>query len=252
MELNPQNSQPEPEDETGLAGLVVPAPVDNGTGFATPEDAVKAGYTEFKSLDPPIDPLAADRAARVAAIRAEAAAKEAEAAKAGKPIVERPEPSAALLAAAEEHAAAEARAASPFKVSSNANEVLPTREELLARQQARVAAQNAQPVPSGPVNVMTDPQYEGKTWDEIVAMRQEAHRQRRYQKELAEKESNQQKKEEFKERILAARRPETTQHRPQPVAPAISAQTLAEMEAGRKRSEEFQRSRHAVIAPRVQ
>ena len=63
------------EDETGLAGLVVPAPADNGTGFATPEDAVKAGYTEFKSLDPPIDPLAADRAARVAAIRAEAAAK---------------------------------------------------------------------------------------------------------------------------------------------------------------------------------
>ena len=250
MDQNSQNSRLE-EDETGLAGLVVPAPADNGTGFATPEDAVKAGYTEFKSLDPPIDPLAADRAARVAAIRAEAAAKEAEAAKAGKPIVERPEPSAALLAAAEEHAAAEARAASPFKVSSNANEVLPTREELLS-QQARAAAQNAQPTLGGPVDVMTDPQYAGKTWDEIVAMRQEAHRQRRYQKELAEKESNQQKKEEFKERILAARRPETTQHRPQPVAPAISAQTLAEMEAGRRRSEEFKHSAHFPVAPRVQ
>ena len=241
MDQNSQNSQPE-EDETGLAGLVVPAQADDGLeGQKLTQDRP---YIE-------VDPLAADRAARVAAIRAEAAAKEAEAAKAGKPIVERPEPSAALLAAAEEHAAAEARAASPFKVSSNANEVLPTREELLS-QQARAAAQNAQPTPGGPVDVMTDPQYAGKTWDEIVAMRQEAHRQRRYQKELAEKESNQQKKEEFKERILAARRPETTQHRPQPVAPAISAQTLAEMEAGRRRSEEFKHSAHFPVAPRVQ
>ena len=240
MELNPQNSQPE-EDETGLAGLAVPAPAGDG-GTKLTQDRP---YVE-------VDPLAADRAARVAAIRAEAATREAEAVKAGKPIVERPEPSAALLAAAEEHAAAEARAASPFKVSSNANEVLPTREELLARNQARVEAQETgNPQPAGPVDVMTDPQYAGKTWDEIVAIRQEAHRQRRYAKEMAEKESNQRKKEEFKERILAARRPETTVHRAQPVAPAISAQTLAEMEAGRKRSEEFQRSRHAIVAPVV-
>ena len=237
MEPNPQNSQPE-EDETGLAGLTVPAQVND----AAPVQVNAAA---------PVDPLAADRAARVAAIRAEAAAREAEAVKAGKAIVERPEPSAALLAAAEEHAAAEARAASPFKVSSNANEVLPTREEILERNQARQEVRMEAAKSGGPVDVMTDPQYAGKTWDEIVAMRQEAHRQRRYVKEMAEKESNQRKKEEFKERILAARRPETTVHRAQPVAPAISAQTLAEMEAGRKRSEEFQRSRHAIVAPVV-
>ena len=143
------------------------------------------------------------------------------------------------------------RAASPFKVSSNANEVLPTREELLARNQARTATQKAV-TPVAPVNVLTDPQYAGKTWEEVVAMRQEAHRQRRYQQELAEKESNQQKKEEFKARILAARQPETTVHRPQPVAPAISAQTLREMEAGRKRSEEFSHTAHVAIMPRAQ
>ena len=40
-------------------------------------------------------------------------------------------------------------------------------------------------------------------------------------------------------------------HRPQPIAPAISAQTLAEMEAGRKRSEEFKRSAHVTIMPRA-
>ena len=241
MELNPQNSQPE-EDETGLAGLAVPAP-----------SVEEQKLTQDRPYET-VDPLAADRAARVAAIRADAAATEAAAAAAGKPIVERPQPSAALLAAAEEHAAAEARAASPFKVSSNASEVLPTREELLARnlERARVEAQEDQPAPSGPIDVETDPQYAGKTWDEIVAIRQEAHRQRRYAKELAEKESNQQKKEEFKERVLAARRPETTVHRTQPVAPAISEQTRLEMEAGRKRSEEFQRARHAVIAPRAQ
>ena len=200
------------EDETGLAGLVVPAPADNGTGFATPEDAVKAGYTEFKSLDPPIDPLAADRAARVAAIRAEAAAKEAEAAKAGKPFLEPTQPSAALLAAQEERAAVEMRANSAFKVSNNAQEVLPS-------------------------------------WEEVVAKRQEDARIRRHQKELDERESNQAKKEEFKARVLAARQPETVKHRPQPTAPAISAQTLAEMEAGRRRSEEFGRARGAVVMP---
>ena len=212
MDQNPQNSQPEPEEETGLAGLVVPAPVDNGTGFATPEDAVKAGYTEFKSLDLPIDPLAADRAARVAAIRAEAAAKEAEAAKAGKPFLEPTQPSAALLAAQEERAAVEMRANSAFKVSNNAQEVLPS-------------------------------------WEEVVAKRQEDARIRRHQKELDERESNQAKKEEFKARVLAARQPETVKHRPQPTAPAISAQTLAEMEAGRRRSEEFGRARGAVVMP---
>ena len=238
MDQNPQNSQ-EVEEETGLEGLVVPAPAAEAPNVSPPAVAV--------------DPLAADRAARVAAIRAEAAAREADAAKAGKPIVERPEPSAALLAAAEEHAAAEMRASSPFKVSSNANEVLPTREEILRRQQAQglVPTPATQPAPGGPVDVMTDPQYAGKSWDEIVAMRQEAHRLRRHQKELAEKESNQQKKEDFRARILAARHPETTVHRAQPIAPAISAQTLAEMEAGRKRSEEFGRARGAVIAPVV-
>ena len=200
------------EDETGLAGLVVPAPADNGTGFATPEDAVKAGYTEFKSLDPPIDPLAADRAARVAAIRAEAAAREADAAKAGKPFLEPTQPSAALLAAQEERAAVEMRANSAFKVSNNAQEVLPS-------------------------------------WEEVVAKRQEDARIRRHQKELDERESNQAKKEEFKARVLAARQPETVKHRPQPTAPAISAQTLAEMEAGRRRSEEFGRARGAVVMP---
>ena len=242
MDQNQQNSQPE-EEETGLAGLVVPAPSDEPMRAEPPIAPPTAPY------EPPADPLAADRANRIAVIRAEAAAKEAEAAKAGKPLVERVQPSAALLAAAEEHAAAEARAASPFKVSSNANEVLPTREELLARNQARAEAQNAQPASGEPVDVLTDPQYAGKTRDEIVAIRQEAHRQRRYQKELAEKESNQQKKEEFKARILAARQPETTVHQSQPVAPAISEQTLREMEAGRKRSEEFQRARHAVVMP---
>ncbi len=237
MDQNPQNSQ-EVEEETGLEGLVVPAPAAEA-----PNASPTMGFHAF----------AADRAARVAAIRAEAAAREADAAKAGKPIVERPEPSAALLAAAEEHAAAEMRASSPFKVSSNANEVLPTREEILRRQQAHLVPTPAthQSTPGGPVDVMTDPQYAGKSWDEIVAMRQEAHRLRRHQKELAERESNQQKKEDFRARILAARHPETTVHRAQPIAPAISAQTLAEMEAGRKRSEEFGRARGAVIAPVV-
>ena len=244
MDQNQDQSPEVEEEETGLAGLAILAPaVEVLEGQKLTQDRP---YVE-------VDPLAADRAARVAAIRAEAAAREAEAVKAGKPIVERPEPSASLLAAAEEHAATEARAASPFKVSSNANEVLPTREELLARNRARVEAQNAQPAAAGrPVEVMTDPQYAGKTWEEVVAMRQEAARQRRYQKELAEKESNQIAKEQFKERVLAARRPETTIHRPQPIAPAISAQTLAEMEAGRKRSEEFKRSAHVTIMPRAQ
>ena len=245
MDQNQDQSPEAEEEETGLAGLAVPAPADEGLeGQKLTQDRPYVA----------VDPLAADRAARVAAIRAEAATREEAAAKAGKPIVERPEPSAALLAAAEEHAAAEARAASPFKVSSNANEVLPTREEIIARKLAYEGkAQNAQPAAAGrPVDVMTDPQYAGKTWEEVVAMRQEAARQRRYQKELAEKESNQIAKEQFKERVLAARRPETTIHRPQPIAPAISAQTLAEMEAGRKRSEEFKRSAHVTIMPRAQ
>ena len=243
MDQNPQNSQPE-EDETGLAGLAVPAPADL--------DASKTAPAE-----PPlryVDPLAADRANRIAAIRAEAAAKEAELAAQGKTIREPPQVSAALLAKAEERAAAEARAASPFKVSSNAQDVLPTREELLARRQAQEDARAARDggAPAGPVNVMTDPQYAGKTWEEVVAMRQEAARQRRYAKELAEKESNQEKKEAFKARILAARQPETTVHRPQPIAPAISEQTRIEMEAGRKRSEEFKHTAHVNIMPRVQ
>ena len=242
-EIQP-NSQGVLEEETGLAGLAVPAPTDN----LKPINSVEDYKPEV------IDPLAADRANRVAAIRAEAAAKEAELAKQGKTIRELPEVSAALLARAEEHAAADARAASPFKVSSNPNEVLPTREELLARRQAQEDARAARDGgdPKGPVNVLTDPQYAGKTWEEVVAMRQEAHRQRRYQQELAEKESNQQKKEEFKARILAARQPETTVHRPQPIAPAISAQTLREMEAGRKRSEEFSHTAHVAIMPRAQ
>ena len=242
MDQNPQNS-PLEEDETGLAGLVVPAPSSEPD---RPEAPIPPPIAPYGA---PIDTLAADRAARIAEIRAEAAAKEADAIKAGKPLVERPQPSASLLAAAEEHAAAELRAASDFKVSSNPNEVLPTREEILARNQARAEAAATANQPAPPTDVMTDPQYAGKTWDEIVAIRQEAHRQRRYAKELAEKESNQQKKEEFKARILAARQPETTQHRPQPVAMAISAQTLREMEAGRKRSEEFGRARGAVVMP---
>ena len=237
----PQNDQPSlpDEDETGLEGLAVPAPADPEKLTAT------RPYVE-------VDPLAADRAQRIADIRAEAAAKEAEAAKAGKPIVERPQAPASLLAAAEERAAAEARAASPFKISSNAQDVLPTKEEILARRQAefvRTAPDGGAPV--GPVDVQTDERYAGKTWEEVVAIRQEEARIRRHNKELAERESNQQKKEEFRERILAARRPETTVHRAQPIAPAISAQTLAEMEAGRKRSEEFGKQRGAVVLPRV-
>ena len=245
MQEEQLQSQQEDEDETGLAGLAVPAHTDN-------PQVILAQTSDNTVI---IDPAAADRAARVAAIRAEAAAREAEAAKAGKPIIERPEPSAALLAKAEEHAAAEARAASPFKVSSNERDVLPTREELLARRQAQEdarAARDGGAPAGGPVNVLTDPQYAGKTWEEVVAMRQEAARQRRYQKELAEKESNQIAKEQFKERIMAARRPETTVHRPQPIAPAISEQTRMEMEAGRKRSEEFSHTAHVPIMPRVQ
>ena len=121
----PQNDQPSlpDEDETGLEGLAVPAPADPEKLTAT------RPYVE-------VDPLAADRAQRIADIRAEAAAKEAEAAKAGKPRVERPQAAASLLAAAEERAAAEVRAASPFKISSNAQDVLPTKEEILARRQA--------------------------------------------------------------------------------------------------------------------
>jgi len=240
MDQNQQNSQPE-EDETGLAGLVVHAQADN-------PQVILAQTSDNTVI---IDPLAADRAARVAAIRAEAAAKEAELAAQGKTIREPPQVSAALLAKAEERAAAEAQANSSFKVSSNPQDVLPTREELLARRQAQEAARQAQQ-PAGPVNVMTDPQYAGKTWEEVVAMRQEAARQRRYQKELAEKESNQEKKEAFKARILAARQPETTVHRPQPLAPAISEQTRIEMEAGRKRSEEFKHTAHVNIMPRAQ
>ena len=199
-----QNQDPE-EEETGLAGLTVPALHDEG-----PEGQKLTRDRPFVA----VDPLAVDRANRVAAIRAEAAAREADAIKAGKPIVERPEPSAALLAAAEEHAAAEARAASPFKVSSN---------------QADITT----------------------SWEEVVAKRQEDARQRRHEKELSEKESNQAAKEVFKDRVLAARRPETTKHRPQPIAPAISAQTRAEMEAGRKRSEEFGRTIGVTIMPVV-
>lgn len=238
----PQNDQPSlpDEDETGLEGLAVPAPADPEKLTAT------RPYVE-------VDPLAADRVQRIADIRAEAAAKEAEAAKAGKPIVERPQAPASLLAAAEERAAAEVRAASPFKISSNAQDVLPTKEEILARRQAKEDARAARDggAPVGPVDVQTDERYAGKTWEEVVAIRQEEARIRRHNKELAERESNQQKKEEFRERILAARRPETTVHRAQPIAPAISAQTLAEMEAGRKRSEEFGKQRGAVVLPRV-
>jgi len=204
MDQNQLNSQPE-EDETGLAGLVVPAPADL--------DASKTAPAE-----PPlryVDPLAADRANRIAAIRAEAAAKEAELAAQGKTIREPPQVSAALLAKAEERAATEARANSPFKVSSN------------------------------PADITT-------SWEEVVAKRQEDARQRRHQKELDERAANQQHKEDFKARILAARQPETTVHRPQPIAPAISAQTRAEMEAGRKRSEEFGRTQGVTIMPRVQ
>jgi len=204
MDQNQLNSQPE-EDETGLAGLVVPAPADL--------DASKTATAE-----PPlryVDPLAADRANRIAAIRAEAAAKEAELAAQGKTIREPPQVSAALLAKAEERAATEARANSPFKVSSN------------------------------PADITT-------SWEEVVAKRQEDARQRRHQKELDERAANQQHKEDFKARILAARQPETTVHRPQPIAPAISAQTRAEMEAGRKRSEEFGRTQGVTIMPRVQ
>ena len=237
MDQNQQNS-PQEEDETGLAGLVVPAPASEPEKLTADRPFVE------------IDPLAADRANRIAAIRAEAATREAEAAKAGKPIVEKPQAPAALLAAAEERQAAEARAASPFKISSNSQDVLPTKEDILERRQAQAAAKQAQlPQSAGPVDVQTDPRYEGKTWEEVVAIRQEEARIRRHNKELAEKESNQQKKEDFRARVMAARQPETTVHQPQPIAPAISAQTLAEMEAGRKRSEEYQRARGAVVMP---
>ena len=237
MDQNQQNF-PQEEDETGLAGLVVPAPASEPEKLTADRPFVE------------IDPLAADRANRIAAIRAEAATREAEAAKAGKPIVEKPQAPAALLAAAEERQAAEARAASPFKISSNSQDVLPTKEDILERRQAQAAAKQAQlPQSAGPVDVQTDPRYEGKTWEEVVAIRQEEARIRRHNKELAEKESNQQKKEDFRARVMAARQPETTVHQPQPIAPAISAQTLAEMEAGRKRSEEYQRARGAVVMP---
>lgn len=237
MDQNQQNF-PQEEDETGLAGLVVPAPASEPEKLTADRPFVE------------IDPLAADRANRIAAIRAEAATREAEAAKAGKPIVEKPQAPAALLAAAEERQAAEARASSPFKISSNSQDVLPTKEDILERRQAQAAAKQAQlPQSAGPVDVQTDPRYEGKTWEEVVAIRQEEARIRRHNKELAEKESNQQKKEDFRARVMAARQPETTVHQPQPIAPAISAQTLAEMEAGRKRSEEYQRARGAVVMP---
>ena len=243
MDQNQPNSQPAEEDETGLAGLVVPAQADN----LKPINSVEDYRPEV------IDPLAADRANRVAAIRAEAAAREAELIAQGKTVRELPEVSATLLARAEEHAAAEARAASPFKVSSNPNEVLPTREELLARNKAFAEAQaEVQASNPGPVDVQTDTRYAGMTWEQVVATRQEEARIRRHQKDINEKESNQAAKEAFKARILAARQPEVTVHRPQPTAPAISAQTRAEMEAGRKRSEEFSHTAHVPIMPRVQ
>ena len=237
MPQNEQNSPPVELVETGFEDLQVHEPA------AEVNIDYPAGTT---------DPLANDRANRIAAIRAEAAAREAEEVAKGVRRPQLPEPSAALLAAAEEQAGAEMRAASAFKVSSNPNEVLPTREELLARQQAQAARVQAQmPQPSGPVDVATDARYAGMTWDQVVATRQEEARLRHHQKEMAERESNQVKKEQFKERVLAARRPETTVHRPQPTAPAISAQTLAEMEAGRKRSEEFSHQRGAWQMPRV-
>ena len=199
MPVNQQNSLPE-EDETGLADLVVPAQND--------EHPVKA--------EPAVlDPLAADRANRMAAIRAEAAAREAKDLAKHPNKVQAPEPSAALLAAAEERRQAELRANSSFKVSDN------------------------------PQDIVT-------SWEEVVAKRQEAARLRRHEKEQTERADNQIKKEEFKAKILAARQPETTVHRPQPTAPAISAQTLAEMEAGRKRSEEYRRAKGAIVMPRVQ
>ena len=42
---------------------------------------------------------------------------------------------------------------------------------------------------------------------------------------------------QFTERVLAARKPENTEPRPQPVAPGIVNQTRAEMEAGQKMNE---------------
>jgi hypothetical protein len=186
-----QQNSPEVEDESGLAGLVVPA------------QAVEAA---------PIDPLLADRQARMAVIREESARIEAEQRAAGKRVPEPPQMSLMDQAQREEKAAQEARAASPFKISDNEQEVLPS-------------------------------------WEEVVAKRQEAARMRRHQKELDEHEENQTKKEEFRDRVLRARQPETTVHRAQPVHAQISEQTRLEMEAGQKRSAEYARAKGATIMP---
>ena len=186
-----QQNSPEVEDESGLAGLVVPAP------------AAEAA---------PIDPLLADRQARMAVIREESARIEAEQRAAGKRVPEPPQMSLMDQAQREEKAAQEARAASPFKISDNEQEVLPS-------------------------------------WEEVVAKRQEAARMRRHQKELDEHEENQAKKEEFRDRVLRARQPETTVHRAQPVHTQISEQTRLEMEAGQKRSAEYARAKGATIMP---
>src|ERR1039458_3535322 len=193
MPKTPQNS-PEAEDETGLVGLEVHAP------------AAEAA---------PIDPLLADRQARMAVIREESTRIDAEAKAAGKRVQEPPQMSLMDQAQREEKAAMEARAASPFKISDDAQQVLPS-------------------------------------WEEVVAKRQEAARMRRHQKELDEHEENQAKKEEFRDRVLRARQPETTVHKAQPVHAQISEQTRIEMEAGQKRSSEFARAKGAVIMPRAQ
>lgn len=194
MDPTQQKYQEQDERETGLAGLEVHAP------------AAEAA---------PIDPLLADRQARMAVIREDSARREAEAKAAGKHVPEPPQMSLMDQAQREEKAAMEARAASPFKISDNAQAVLPS-------------------------------------WEEVVAKRQEAARMRRHQKELDEHEDNQAKKDEFRDRVLRARQPETTVHKAQPVHAQISEQTRLEMEAGRKRSEEFNRAKGAVIMPRVQ
>ena len=145
MQEHQEQTTPAEEEETGLVGLAVPAPSAEAT------DAVM------------VDPGAADRAARIKAIRDEADRLEAEQVASGKRLPEPPRLSVADQALREEKAQQEIR--SSIKVSDNPQEVLPS-------------------------------------WEEVVAKRQEDARLRRHQAEIKGREDNQRQKEEFKAKVV--------------------------------------------------
>jgi hypothetical protein len=82
------------------------------------------------------------------------------------------------------------------------------------------------------IRVSSDPNAVLPTKEELLA-------RTKADKEAARIDARERQKEEFIEKVLAARRPEVKPIVKQPVAPAISEQTAREMAAGAKRSAEF-------------